>query len=137
MKKKLILISLIFVMALTVLSACDIDANGSIKSITKPYITEYECVEGYLGGENLLDSYEFIKISLVDDKEMQVSFKPINGEKRSFKGFYEVNPETREISAEIGLFGVKFREKITINKGTFVITKNILTKTLLLKFKAV
>ena len=73
MKKKLILIALIFVMALTVLSACDIDANGSIKSITKPYITEYECIEGYLGGENLLDSYEFITITLVDDKEMQVS----------------------------------------------------------------
>ena len=117
------------------LPACEINANGSIKALTKPYITEYECVEGYLGGEDLLKQYDFIKITLLNKEELEVSFKPKNGKKRAFKGAYQVDPETREMTGEVGVFGVQFREKIKIENGQFVIVRKILTKPLLLKFQ--
>ncbi len=138
MKKKISLLLLLCVLVLTFLCACDPEiAKGSVKSLTKPYITTYECVEARLGNQNLLEKYDFIKITLLDKDELEVSFKPKKGEKKSFKGAYSVDPETREFSGEIGIFGMTFKEKTTIEKGRFTIYKNILTIPLIMKFEAV
>ncbi len=111
------------------------DKSGSLKSITKPYIGEYECVEARLGNTDLLEKYEFITISLLDDKKLEVSFKPKNGNKKSFEGAYEVDPDTREFSGEIGILGVKFREKTKIENGKFTLTKLIFKMPLIMNFK--
>ena len=81
------------------------DASGSVKSLTKPYIGEYECVEARLGETDLLEKYEFIKITLIDDKKMEIGFKPKNGSQRSFEGEYSVDSETREFTGEAGMLG--------------------------------
>lgn len=86
MKRKLILISVILSLMLIILPACDMEASGSVKSLTKPYIGEYECVEARLGETDLLEKYEYIKITLIDDKKLEISFKPVNGSRRAFEG---------------------------------------------------
>ena len=137
MKKKLSILLLIFSLLsiLTTVSACSVAATGSIKSITKPYIAQYECVEARLGTQDLLEKYEFINITFLDAEEMELSFIPKDGEKKSYKGHYTVNPETREFSAEIGIFGHNFKESTKIEKGEFTVTQNILSMPLILKFK--
>lgn len=140
MKKKIKVLSLILclVAVLMLIPACSSIANAdnsSLKSLTKPYIGEYECVEARLGEKNLLDKYEFIKITLLDDENMEVSYKPVNGKKKSYEGGYTVDPNTREFTGEIGIVGVKFKEKTKIENGEFVITKNLLTVPLIMKFK--
>ena len=118
------------------LPACDSEiAKGSVKALTKPYIATYECVEARLGNEDLLSKHDYIKITLLDSKELEVSFKPKNGDKKAFKGAYTVNPETREFTGEIGILGLTFKETVKIEKGSFVITKNFLTLPLIMKFK--
>ena len=72
-----------FTLILILVPACSASttangASGSLKAITKPYIGEYECVAARLGESDLLEKYEFIKITLLDDEKMEVSFKPIS-----------------------------------------------------------
>lgn len=123
------------ILLLSSLSACSIPTDGSIKSITKPYIAEYECVEARLGNMDLLEKYDYITITLVDKSEMLVSFKPKDGEKKSFKGEYSLNPETRELTGSAGILGASFKEKVKIENGGFTITQTALAMPLVMKFK--
>lgn len=134
MKKKLLVFSLLFAFIL-ILPACDMAEGSSLKALTKPYIATYECVEAKLGQQDLLEKYDYITITLLDTKEFEVSFKPNDGEKKSFKGEYSVNSETREFEGEIGVLGFNFKEKTKIEKGEFVITRNFLHVSLYMKFK--
>ncbi|MBD5585249.1 MAG: hypothetical protein HDQ88_09205 [Clostridia bacterium] len=140
MKKNIKIISLILclIAVLALFPACSSVAsadNSSLKSITKPYIGEYECVEARLGDKNLLEKYEFIKITLVDNENMEVSYKPKNGKKKTYEGAYSVDPNTREFTGEIWVVGIKFREKTKIENGKFVLTKNLFTTPLIMKFE--
>lgn len=138
MKKRVLFVTLILCLILTLLPACSsvqASANGSLKSITKPYIGEYECVEARLGETNLLEKYEFITISLLDDKKMEVSYKPKNGNKKTFEGAYKVNEETREFTGEVGILGVKFNESTKIVNGKFTLKKLIFSMPLIMNFK--
>ena len=133
--KRRILIILALAAALIILPACTIDASASIKSITKPYIAQYECVEARFGDSNLLDQFEYIKVVFVNDKEMEILYKYKDGEQKTERGSYSVDPKTRELTGELGLFGFKFKEKTVIKNGEFVVTKNIGRKELFLKFR--
>lgn len=141
MKKKFLFFTLIITLILILVPACSASttangtSGGSLKAITKPYIGEYECVSARLGESDLLEKYEYIKITLIDDKKMEVSFKPKGGSKKSFEGAYEVNEETREFTGEVGIFGVKFKEATKIENGKFTITKLIFKTPLIMNFK--
>ena len=140
MKRRFLYITLILcTLLLLTLPACSTaqasGTSGSLKSLTKPYIGEYECIEARLGETNLLEKYEFITISLLDDKKMEISFKPKNGKKKTFDGAYEVNNETREFTGEVGILGVNFREATKIENGKFTITKLIFSMPLIMNFK--
>lgn len=142
MKKKILYITVILCLLLLLTPACSSsqasatsDKSGSLKSITKPYIGEYECVEARFGDKDLLEKYDYIIISLVDDKKMEVSFKPKDGKKKTFEGAYEVNPETREFTGEVGILGVRFRESTKIENGKFTVTKLIFSMPLIMNFK--
>lgn len=135
MKRKLFLVCIVLSLLLLVFPACEMDASGSVKSLTKPYIGEYECVEGKLGETDLLEKYEYIKITLIDDEKLEVNFKPKNGSHHSFEGEYTIDEATREFTGEAGILGYKFREQVIIENGEFVITKLIMSKPLVLKFK--
>ncbi|MDE7167878.1 MAG: hypothetical protein K2O28_03400 [Clostridia bacterium] len=138
MKKRVLFVTLILCLMLALLPACSstqANASGSLKSITKPYIGEYECVEARLGETDLLEKYEFITISLLDDKKMEVSYKPKNGNKKTFEGAYEVNEETREFTGEVGILGVKFNESTKIMNGKFTLKRLIFSMPLIMNFK--
>ena len=139
MKKRVLFVTLILCMLLLLLPACSSmqasGTSGSLKSITKPYIGEYECVEARLGETDLLEKYEYITISLLDDKKMEVSYKPKNGNKKTFEGAYKVNEETREFTGEVGILGVKFNESTKIMNGKFTLKKLIFSMPLIMHFK--
>lgn len=139
MRRRILYITIILCMLLMLLPACSsTQANGtsgSLKAITKPYLGEYECVEARLGETDLLEKYDFISISLLDDKKMEVSYKPKNGKKKTFEGAYEVNEETREFTGEVGILGVKFKEGTKIENGKFTLKKLIFSMPLIMNFK--
>ena len=136
MKKKFIAVIFIAVAACMCMCAFTVDMNSSVKSLTKPYITTYECTSAKLGNQDLLDKYDYLKITFLDDKELELSYKKKNGKKHSYTAPYSYDDETEVISSEIGILGFKFRQATKIENGKFNISMPILGKQLSMVFSS-
>lgn len=136
MKKRLIIFAVLCTLLLTFLSACDVKNAGSLKSITNPYVAQYECVEAKLGEEDLLKKFDYIKITLVNKENLELTYKPKDGENKTIKSKYTFDVKSRTLTAEIGLLGYTLKESTVIEKGKFTLTKSIGGKQLVMKFKA-
>ncbi len=136
MKKRLILFVVFCTLLLTLLSACNLNVGGPLKSITNPYIAQYECVEAKLGEDDLLKKFDYIKITLVNKENLELSYKPKDGESKTIKSKYTFDVKSRTLTAEIGLLGYTFKESTVVEKGKFTLTKSIGGKQLVMKFKA-
>lgn len=135
MKKKIYLLAVLLCASLLLFPACGMDMQSSLKTITMPYIAEYECVEARLGNEDLLKKYEYFYITLLNKDELEVSFKEKDGKRSTFKGSYTIDPKTRELSGEVGVLGFKYKESVLVKNGQFVIEKNLGPFPLYMKFK--
>ena len=138
MKRKLTLFTLILILAVTCalsLSACDLTEQNSIKAITKPYIAQYECVEATYGGKDVLKNFDFIRVTFLDGKQFEFSFKTKIGKKKAFVCNYKVDPVTREIDADGSVLGYEFQQSAVIKDGKFVVARPIMKKELVLKFE--
>lgn len=136
MKKRFIILVFIAVAACLCMCAFQVDMNSSVKSLTKPYITTYECTYARLGKQDLLEKYDYLKITLLDDKELEVSFKRNKGKKHIYTAPYTYDDETGELKAEIGILGFKFRQATKIENGKFNISMPILGKQLSMVFSS-
>lgn len=136
MKKRLIILALFCTMLLSLLSACDMKNAGSLKSITNPYIAQYDCVEATLGEEDILKKFDHIKITLVNKENLELSYKPKDGDSKTVKSKYAFDVKSRTLTAEIGLLGYSFKQSTIVEKGKFTISKSIGGKQLIMKFKA-
>ena len=135
MKKKIYLLAVLICAVLLLFPACGMDMKSSLKSITMPYIAEYECVEARLGSENLLERYEYFYITLLNKEELEVSFKEKDGKRTLLKGTYTIDPKTRELTGETGVLGFRFKESVIVQNGQFIIEKNLGPFPLYMKFK--
>ena len=134
MKKKLCAIIILAFTACLCLCAFTFDPNSSVKSLTKPYITTYDCTFARFGNEDLLEKYEYLKITFLDDKQLEVSYKRKDGKKKVHVCDYEYDDETQLIEAEVGILGFKFKQSTKIENGKFTISMPILGKPLVMNF---
>jgi hypothetical protein len=135
-KGKICAVSTIFLLIFMFCCAFKIDENSSLKDFTHPYINTYECTYAMFGGDNLLDDFDYFKITLLNKKELEVSFKKQDEAKKSFTCPYEYDKKSGELTAEIGILGYKYRQKVIIKEGKFTISFNILTKPLVMIFES-
>lgn len=138
MKKKLMYITTLFLIVILSVFACscDVGEQSSVKTITKPYINEYECTYAQFGDENILEKYDYIKIILTDKENAELVYKPKNGDRRIIKSTYTYNSETKELTANIGIYGHEYKPTVTIKDGEFTVNKSFMQKQLTMKFKA-
>lgn len=134
MKKFFVALLFSALAVLLILPSCKQMQNTSIKALTKPYIAQYECIEASYGGNDLLEKYDYIKINIADKRELQLIYKPKDGEKTVKSCNYSFDPDTRELTADISVLGYRFTEKTTIRNGKFTINKQIGRKNLIMKF---
>lgn len=134
MKKKLCAIILLAVTACMCLCAFTFDADSSVKSLTKPYITTYDCTFARFGNEDLLEKYEYLKITFLDDKQLEVSYKRKNGKRKAHVCDYFYDEETKKFEAEVGILGFKFKQSTNIENGKFTVSMPILGRPLVLIF---
>lgn len=135
-KKKLVLIFMIAATVCLTLCAFTFDKNSSVKSLTKPYITTYDCTLARLGDEDLLERYEYLKITFIDDKKLEVSFKRKKGKHRAYECEYKHDEENGTFSAEMGILGFKFRQETKIENGKFTLYMPIFGKPLVMQFSS-
>lgn len=136
MKKKIFAATIVFAALCLCLCAFKVDMDSSVKSLTKPYINTYECTFARFGNENLLEKYEYVKITFLDDKQLEVSYKRPKGKKHSHVCDYTYDEKTRQFEAEVGILGFKFKQATTIENGKFTISMPILGKPLIMNFSA-
>lgn len=117
------------------LSACDVDAKSSLKELSDPYIAMYECTRAEYGGHDLLDKYDYIRITLTDGDTMLLTYKEKGGKEHSQEGAYTYNEETGELTAEIGLLGIRRRESVIVENGQFTISLPIAGIQLIMQFE--
>ena len=116
--------------------ACRIEADSSLKELTHPYITRYECTSATYGGDDILGSFDYIRITLLDDEVLELAFKPKDGKARVYKSSYTFDENTHELCSEIGALGVKVKEKVIVENGKFTISFPLRGKQLILKFES-
>ena len=87
---------------------------GSLKSITRPYIAQYECIEAKFGEENYLEKFDYIKLTLKDKENMEICYKLKNSERTIVKSKYDFDVESKRLTADVGILGYKFKQS-TIN----------------------
>lgn len=136
MKKLLLIIAVVLATSFTFLPACELKNAGPLKSLTRPYIAQYECTEATLGNEDLLDKFEYIKITLKNKEELELSYKPKDGEAKTLTSRYDFDSDTRTLTAEIGILGYTVKQSTVIENGKFTVTKPFGGKQLIMKFKA-
>ncbi len=136
MKVKLTALFTAAIMTILLLCAFTFDKDASVKTLTDPYITTYDCTFARLGNEDLLEKYEYLKITFLDDKELEVSFKRTNGKRHAYKCDYTYDEETGKFEAEIGILGFKFRQSARIINGKFTLSMPILGKPLIMNFSS-
>lgn len=136
MKRKLSLLFLLCLLSLFILPSCDAREAGSIKTLTRPYIAQYECTEARLGDENILEKFDYININIKDKNNLELIYKPLNGDKKVIESTYTFDNNTHELTAEIGIFGYTFKQSTKIEQGKFTVSKQFGGKELILKFKA-
>lgn len=135
MKRRIILIVAILALSLIILPACRINTESSVKTLSMPFIAQYECTEARFGEDNLLENFEYIKIILKNKEELEVVYKPKGGEKKISTGLYKLNTETMELEGEIGILGYRYKEKVKLERGGFIISKILMKRELYMKFE--
>lgn len=83
-----------------------------------------------------MEKYEYIKITFLDDKELEVSLKRKNGKKKSYTCEYHYDEKTKRFNAELGILGFRFKQDAKIENGKFTVCMPILGKTLLMNFQS-
>lgn len=117
-------------------SACSAGTSGSLKELTHPYIATYECTRAEWGGQDFLDGFDYIRIVLSDEKNMELKYKKQDEAERSYKCEYSYNEKTGEFATGTGALGIKFREKIVLENGKFTISLPLLGKQLVMQFES-
>lgn len=136
MKKRSLKIIILLPLLCLFLCAFTIDDSTSLKTLTKPYITTYECTAARLGNENIMEKYDYIKITFLDDKQLEVSLKRKKGKKKSYTCSYTYDQKTKAFSAELGILGFRFKQETKIENGKFTVCMPILGRTLLMNFQS-
>lgn len=136
MRKRIIRIAILLPIICLIFCGFTIDESSSLKSLTKPYITTYECTAARLGNENIMEKYEYIRITFLDDKELEVSLKRKNGKKKSYTCEYHYDEKTSRFNAELGILGFRFKQDAKIENGKFTVCMPILGRTLLMNFQS-
>ena len=122
--------------ACATLCACTIDTNSSIKELTDPYITRYECTYAAWGDQEFLEEFDYIRITLTDKEKLELSYKKKGDMPRVHTCRYSFDEKTGELTAEGGALGVKFKERVLIENGKFTIAFPISGKEFILRFQS-
>lgn len=118
------------------LCACNISADSSLKELTHPCVTRYECTYARWGETDFLDDFDYIRITLLDTEKMALEYKKTGESAHSYECSYALDEKTGEFTAEAGALGIKFKEKIKIEDGEFTVSLPLMGRQLIMKFQS-
>lgn len=118
------------------LCACNINADSSLKELTHPCVTRYECTYARWGETDFLEEFDYIRVTLLDTEKMALEYKKTGESAHSYECSYTLDEKTGELTAEAGALGIKFKEKIKIEDGKFTVSLPLMGRQLIMKFQS-
>ena len=117
------------------LSANGWSKDGKLSEISKPYLGTYECESFYLGSEDKLGDYDYIRIELSPDGEMKLSYAQKNKAEKTIPLTYEYDYDTGALTvyAKFGL--AKTDKKFTLKDGEITASFSLGKYNVCAKFK--
>lgn len=138
MKKKRIfrnIAPVLLLVPLLLFAACDAEELGSLEDLSMPYCGVYECERLELGGKNLLEDFDFVRLELAYSGDFALTYRTRAGGKGTLGGTYRVDTGKEEISFSC-TFGVRSVSRtFPMPKGSILIEENFLGKPFFALFK--
>lgn len=109
--------------------------GGSLKSVSKPYLGEYECKNATFGEREYLDEFEFIRLELFSDERFVLSYREKNErETHKAEGRYEYDESNGTLLLKTnGTSSIK--RKFSLKNGVLLVTATLGDRLLLLRFE--
>ena len=100
---------------------CDAENMTTLAEVSRPYVGEYRCEKLLLGGEDCMEGYEYVLLTLDREGNFQLSYLSREGAEGGYGGAYQMNREGDEITftAKKGLLSVS--RTFPLDNGTILI----------------
>jgi len=122
MRKNRYLFLLVTTLLLFLFVGCEkVEDMGSLPDLSHPYAGEYTCKKLLLGGEDCLDRFDYVKLTLEYGGDFTLSYRDKEKRSGAYSGEYAVSSESDEItfSAKAGLKTVS--RTFPVKNGTILI----------------
>ena len=84
------------------LTGCDVQKMSSLRDISKPYAAEYHCKKLQIGGEDMLDRFETVKLNLRYDGKFSLTFTDTDDHTASYDGAYTFDENGVTLIKKVG-----------------------------------
>lgn len=108
--------------------------TGELTDITKPYLGVYDCTQAQFGEENLLDTFDDLKLELKGKGEYVLYYKESGKKAKRIKGKYRYDKDSESITLCLPN-GPCIRRNFPLQKGVLTITVPYKNNTLHLQFE--
>ena len=109
--------------------------DGKLTEITKPYLGAYECEHLYLGSEDKIDEFEYIRIELCKNGELKLLYKQPKGNPEQTVMEYRYDEQTKKLYVK-GKLGVwRLDKSFLLDNGEIGGEMKLGTKNVIVKFK--
>ena len=135
-KGRKIIKSSIQVGALTLfLSANGWTTDGKLTEISRPYLGTYECEYLCVGDENKLESFDYIRIELLADGELKLSYREKEKDRKSISLAYDYDEESKTLIVSQNKGIIKSDKKLFLENGEINLSFALGKYTISAKFK--
>ena len=93
-----LILSVLCLMSLLFLTACETEELGSLKDVSRPYAGLYQCEKITLGGRDMTEKFEKLSLELKQDGQFELSYLTAEGNEGGYRGNYEIDSEEKEIT---------------------------------------
>ena len=109
--------------------------DGKLTEITKPYLGTYECERLYVGDDDKIEEFEYVRLELCKDGELKLIYKqPKNRpEQVSMEYRYDEQTKTLYVKGKLGVW--RLDKSFLLNNGELTGEMRLGNKNVVVKFK--
>ena len=129
-------VTVMLVVAFCLLCGCEkVENMGSLPQLSKPYVGEYQCEKLIFGGEEQVDKFDYIKLTLKYGGSFVLSYRDAEKREGAYEGEYAMSDDGKELtlSAKAGLRTVS--RTFPVDRGTILMDLTFAGKLLHAEFK--
>lgn len=116
---KKILCSCWIILCFFLCTACDVSELSTLKDISRPYVGEYQCKTLMFGDEEMIDRFEYVKLTLDGKDAFIFRARDEFGHDYTYEGTYQYHDDRFTFT---GGFGIrKMSRDIRYDQGTLSI----------------